>query len=165
MHKLLQNSYSGRKTRDFPLKSNCWSPNLLESSFPASDIISTFGYRPLALNFLISCLASSEHAQKRLSALIIGKNELDPKIQSNILCCVNSSLIWNFTEGGKHLALFWGGYKKLMQFSIKGGMTRFYTTNNMKKKIPKYNFFLNFGGGTFLGFNHHLKWDSDLKPL
>ena len=41
VRKLLQNSYSGQKPWDFPLKSYCWSPNLLGSSFPASDTIST----------------------------------------------------------------------------------------------------------------------------
>ena len=41
--KLLQNSYSGQKTQDFPLKSYCCSPNLLGSSFPASHTISTSG--------------------------------------------------------------------------------------------------------------------------
>ena len=39
--KLLQNFYSGQKPWDFPLKSDCWSQNLLGSSFPASHTIST----------------------------------------------------------------------------------------------------------------------------
>ena len=43
MRNLQQNSYSGQKPRDFPLKSYCWSPNLLGSSFPASDTICTSG--------------------------------------------------------------------------------------------------------------------------
>ena len=40
--KLLQNSYSRQKPWDFPLKTYCWSPNLLRISFPASNTISTF---------------------------------------------------------------------------------------------------------------------------
>ena len=52
VRKLLQNSYSGQKTRDFPLKSYCWSPILLGSSFPASHTICpsakhTFDQMPL----------------------------------------------------------------------------------------------------------------------
>ena len=43
MRNLQQNSYSGQKPRDFPLKSYCWSQNLLGSSFPASDTICTSG--------------------------------------------------------------------------------------------------------------------------
>ena len=42
---LLQNSFSGQKTGDFPLKSFFWSPNLLGSSFPASHTICTSAYR------------------------------------------------------------------------------------------------------------------------
>ena len=48
--KLLQNSYLGQKPWDFPLKSYCWSPNLLGSSFLASDTISTSVQKPNEFN-------------------------------------------------------------------------------------------------------------------
>ena len=44
VRRLLQNSYSGQKSSDFPLKSYCWFPNLLGRSFPASHTISTSVY-------------------------------------------------------------------------------------------------------------------------
>ena len=69
VRKLLENSYSGQKPWDLPLKSYCWSPNLLGSSFPASHTISTsaWGSDQLLLNiFLIwvpatNCNANPPH--------------------------------------------------------------------------------------------------------
>lgn len=52
VRKLLQNSYSGQKTRDFPLKSYCWSPNLLGTSCLGAATISSSGCTKVLLNNL-----------------------------------------------------------------------------------------------------------------